>query len=212
MDKPWEDGMSVLYQEIWANELLTARPVTVAADNAGIVALYSHPKTRFRSSAIGSARYGMPLDQRIAAMVAQRERSYAERTASDSHVLVVTADHHWSALWLFWTDDWKHQCWYVNLQQPIRRTERGIQIRDCALDLVVAPDRSWRWKDRDEFEALCRCKFFPDAVAERAMDEARRMIDAIERWDSPFADGWEQWRPDPAWSVPELPDDWNVLA
>ncbi|MYU47459.1 DUF402 domain-containing protein, partial [Streptomyces sp. SID7803] len=21
--------------------------------------------------------------------------------------------------------------------------------------------------------------------------------------------GWEDWRPDPAWRVPELPDDWD---
>jgi hypothetical protein len=34
----------------------------------------------------------------------------------------------------------------------------------------------------------------------------------IERNGWPYADGWEDWAPDPSWALPELPDDWDDLS
>ena len=33
----------------------------------------------------------------------------------------------------------------------------------------------------------------------------------IERRASPFCDGWESFRADPRWSVPELPAGWDLV-
>jgi hypothetical protein len=30
--------------------------------------------------------------------------------------------------------------------------------------------------------------------------------EAVASWRSPFSDGWEDWRPDPDWKVPPLPE------
>lgn len=207
----WKPGTSILYQEVWGEALLAARPITVVSDDAGLLVLYSHPRAILRSAAIGSARRRMTLEQRIAAMMSKENRAYEQRTASDSHVLVLAAEVRWSAVWLFWTADWKHVRWYVNLQQPLRRTQRGVQVRDCALDLVVDPNRSWRWKDRDEFEALRTAGFFSEEIAKQVMAEAERMIGVIERWESPFSDGWERWRADSNLRLPTLGSDWNVV-
>ena len=43
-----------------------------------------------------------------------------------------------------------------------------------------------------------------DEAAARA--EAARLV---EEW--PFPTGWEDWRPDPAWPTPALPDGWDVV-
>ena len=53
--------------------------------------------------------------------------------------------------------------WYVNLEEPGVRWDdgevAGVDIVDQDLDIVVGPDRSWQWKDEDEFaERLA----FPD--------------------------------------------------
>lgn len=40
---------------------------------------------------------------------------------------------------------------------------------------------------------------------------AKRMARIVFEKGPPFSDGWEAWRPDPAWPVPVLPDDWVVL-
>lgn len=105
-----------------------------------------------------------------------------------------------------------HLCWYVNLQEPLRRTALGFDTRDQALDLVVRPDRTWAWKDEDHLEvATERGRFTPQqAAAIRA--EGERVLESVERWGSPFCDGWESWRPSVAWPVPTLPRGWDVVT
>ena len=207
----WAPGTSIVYQEIWGEQLLVARPVTVVEDEDGLLALYTHPRVRYRSAAMGTERYQKTLEERISVMISDDRRVYEERVGSDSHVLVLAQEGRWNAVWLFWRADWEHVCWYINLQEPIRRTSRGVEIRDCALDLVVHPDRSWEWKDRDEFEGLCAHGFFPPKVAERVEAEAMRISGMVENWESPFCDSWEAWRPSSSWSAPELASDWHVL-
>jgi predicted RNA-binding protein associated with RNAse of E/G family len=38
----------------------------------------------------------------------------------------------------------------VNLQEPFRRTEHGVDTADQLLDLVRTRDGDWRWKDEHE--------------------------------------------------------------
>ena len=58
-------------------------------------------------------------------------------------------------MWLSFLESGEQWGWYVNFQEPYRRTERGIETMDLALDIIAEPDRSsWRWKDEDEFALL----------------------------------------------------------
>ena len=41
--------------------------------------------------------------------------------------------------------------------------------------------------------------------------EGERVIAAVEAGGSPFADGWERWRPDVGWRTPALPAGWESL-
>jgi hypothetical protein len=55
------------------------------------------------------------------------------------------------AVWVFWHGpDREFRGWYVNLQEPFRHTPLGFDTQDRELDLVVAPDGSWRYKDEEE--------------------------------------------------------------
>lgn len=62
---------------------------------------------------------------------------------------------------------WKEQCaklrsWYVNLQDPFRRTSLGFDYLDQELDVIISPDLStWRWKDSGRFEDLARDGLIP---------------------------------------------------
>ena len=67
-------------------------------------------------------------------------------------VVIVTPPDAWHAIWWFFHETGEFRSWYVNLQTPIRRWWGGVDMRDHALDVVVAADRSWRWKDEDEFD------------------------------------------------------------
>jgi predicted RNA-binding protein associated with RNAse of E/G family len=94
--------------------------------------------------------------------------------------------------------------WYVNLEEPHVRDAAGVYSGDHVLDVVVEPDRSRRRKDEDELAlAVAQGRYTPEEAAriEAAAAQAEAVVDA---WASPFCDGWEDFRPDPAWPLPEL--------
>lgn len=105
--------------------------------------------------------------------------------------------------------------WYVNLERPVARwddgTLAGVDTLDYDLDIVAAPDRSWRWKDEDEFAYHLShpdVYWCEDAGAVRA--EGRRVVKLIEAGEFPFDGSWLDFAPDPAWEVPaELPTGWD---
>jgi len=105
------------------------------------------------------------------------------------------------SIYVFLTADWQLDHWYVNFEQPLRRSPVGFDTFDEKLDLIVRPDGSYKWKDEDELEQAAAAGLL-DADAVRA--EAARVL---EEW--PFPTGWEDWRPDPAWPVPQLPEGWD---
>ena len=105
---------------------------------------------------------------------------------------------------LHWTPAGALDYWYVNLERPLVRTPLGVDTFDEKLDLIVRPDGSYRWKDEDELEQAAAVGLL-DADAVRA--EAQRVLD---EW--PFPTGWENWRPDPSWPVPQLPEGWDRVA
>jgi len=68
------------------------------------------------------------------------------------------------------------------------------------------------WKDEDEFEELLRRRVFTAEEVSSVRSEGERMVQAVEERAAPFSDGWERWRPDPTWPVPEIPESIRRLA
>jgi hypothetical protein len=105
--------------------------------------------------------------------------------------------------------------WYVNLEEHGVRWDdgvvAGVDVVDQDLDILVEPDRSWRWKDEEEFvERLA----FPDGywVADEAAvrAEGHRVVRMIEAGEFPFDGTWCDFVPDPGWTVPAvLPPGWD---
>lgn len=85
----------------------------------------------------------------------------------------------------------------------------GIDSEDHFLDISVLPDRSWQWLDEDEFAQAQQVGLMDAGQVARVRQAGREAVGLIESWGSPFTDGWEDWRPDPGWTVPVLPDDWD---
>ncbi|MFD7164781.1 DUF402 domain-containing protein [Streptomyces violascens] len=91
--------------------------------------------------------------------------------------------------------DGELQDWYVNFQQPMRRTERGFDTLDQELDLVIAADgSSYAWKDVDHFEERVRTGGFGTGEAEAVRRAAAEVVQLIERGDR-WWEEWRDWRP-----------------
>ena len=199
----WGSGDPVLLRYVHYGRVSRVKPMTVVEDDAEHVVLFigagSPMKTRCGPD-------GVPL---------ARELPYAERFAlpwklcdgvwSGYSVLMLTPARAGHSFWAIWDEQWKFQQWYVNLQEPLRRTPFGFDTADNVLDLVIERDLTWRWKDEHELEEAVRVGRFTSEEAEAVREEGRRAIATLEARAWPFDRDVRDWRPDPAWPKPELP-------
>jgi hypothetical protein len=96
--------------------------------------------------------------------------------------------------------------WYVNLERPFTRSALGFDYLDLELDLICRPDGSHELADEDDFAGAQRRGVISPAEAAAVRAEADRVVAA---W--PFPTGFEEFRPDPGWELPQLPPGWDVV-
>lgn len=72
------------------------------------------------------------------------------------------------------------------------------------LDFVVEPDRSFALKDRHELELAVDQGVFSPAAAAAIEADGAEVAATAEAWGTRFRAGWETFRPDPAWPIPQL--------
>ena len=100
-------------------------------------------------------------------------------------------------------------CWYVDLQEPTRWAGGGVVTFDRSLDIVIGPDRTWRWKDEDHFSHIQRFGWITPRQAEELREEGLAVIEKVKAGLPPFGDEWTRFVPDPDWPMPELSADWS---
>ncbi|WP_323097272.1 DUF402 domain-containing protein [Intrasporangium sp. YIM S08009] len=137
---------------------------------------------------------------------------------------VAQAGTPWS-VWLFWDvpdgldpadpaahDTWEFAGWYVNLETAHHRAGHDTFTGDHVLDLWIEPDGTVHVKDADELEAAEQVGLLSadETAAIRLNAEHGRA--SFRAGDWPFDDAWTRWRPDAAWTTPDLRADehWEV--
>lgn len=117
------------------------------------------------------------------------------------------------AIWVFWKGLRRELAgWYVNIQEPFRRSSIGFDTQDLELDIVIRPDGSWRWKDDERMESWVERGRWTAAEVAAIRAEGARVaaeLEAGRRW---WSDEWASWEPDPAWPTPEISDGWERAA
>lgn len=103
-------------------------------------------------------------------------------------------------------------CWYVNLQEPIRHTSIGFDTMDNMLDVVISPDMTtWRWKDDDEFAEAQKIGFYPSEKARDIWAEGEKAVQLITKERRDLYKKWEMWQANPEWELPILSPDWQKV-
>jgi hypothetical protein len=130
---------------------------------------------------------------------------------TDVLMLIVPGDAF--STYLMWETGTKNvDCWYVNLQEPIKRTSIGFDTMDNTLDVVISPDMSeWKWKDEDEFAEAQKVGFYSRERAHeirRAGEKAVRLVTAERR---SLYEAWKNWQPNPKWEIPKLSPLWDKM-
>lgn len=205
----WKSGDQIALRFVRQGTVTYVTPCTVVEDSEDTIALYVAVDTPVKKP---FGLDGQPIP---------RELTYTERRNTpwrlgdgkwtDRSVLWISEPGASHAVGVFWEGaDRSFVGWYVNLQDPLRRSSAGFDTADHILDITIAPDLTWRWKDEDEFaEAIEHGRFTPEESARiRACGES--VIAVMEHGDWPFQLEVAKWRPDPSWSIPEMPSNWDA--
>jgi Protein of unknown function (DUF402) len=185
---------TIVRREVWRGEPKVGWGGIVVEDTSTLLALYMP-----EGSPLGFADdfFGNP-------------HPWSDRDRWHGHgVLQLQRPGESHAVWVFWHGvPREFRGWYVNLQEPFRRTGRGFDTQDLELDIVVALDGTWRYKDDQTLEGwVRRGRWTREEVAAIRREGAVIVadLDAGRRW---WDDAWGEWEPDPAWVAPDLPPDW----
>lgn len=131
-------------------------------------------------------------------------RLVADTWYSDSALIYQPRDGGY-AVWWRWSLEGEFTGWYVNLE---RRERDGLDIvvTDLELDLTVAPDRTWEFKDVESFNDKTGDPAYwtaEEAAAVRA--EGERLASLAEAGKFPFDGTHIDFRPPAEWQIPGLP-------
>ncbi len=179
-------------------------PCRVVDDREDLLALFIAAGSPYRAGPKRSARakregprHDVPSDERI--------------WRNDTLRLMFPGRQH--SVSLFFTRDatpGRLQKYFVNLEEPFRRTEVGFDTQDHTLDVELTPQLDWHWRDEAELENHVAEGFYTRALAESVRAEGRAVIAAILRREHPCLRGWSDWRPPPEWGVPALVSGWET--
>ena len=204
----WLPGTVIMQTQYWRGSPLNICPVIVVKDEPEVLVLYTRAGTMNLTGGIAN-RYQKPLSERTR-IFSSKEPAVLRERRWKYHVLSLNYPQRRHAVWLVWQPDWEFFTWYVNFQPPFRRTVDGIMVGkgeppgEYLLDIMVTQDLRWSWKDMDEFDAACSAGIINSQQRALVLDEARRMIEVIERKEAPFSEPWPLWRPDLMWPAPHL--------
>jgi hypothetical protein len=168
----WSPGTRILwrYRDNGDGHIHICRPVTVVQDTDDLLAVWMAPGTECVKPVLadGSPVHEEPLATRYTA-----PRTTVRTRWEGAGVLkLARPDEPWS-VWLFWEGGWRFRSWYVNLEEPRTRWADGVDSEDHFLDISVYPDRSWLWRDEDEFAQAQRSGLMGPAQARRVARRSR---------------------------------------
>lgn len=199
----WEPGDPIVLREVWNGQVFEARPASVVADLPLQTTLFVAP----------FIRCGVAIDDAdVELRFPDRPWHLYVRERGEFGVLSFAwPDTPYSVL-LLSEPDGSPRGWYVNLQTPLERTSIGFDTVDHLLDVLIPLDRSsWTWKDEDELAEGIALGLFTEGDAAWLRYWGERGVEHVLLRLPPFDEAWEDWRPDPAWPVPELLSGWDSV-
>jgi len=111
---------------------------------------------------------------------------------------------------------WEHASdkflyYYINFQVPFQRGDYSADTLDLELDLIINPDFSTEWKDKDDYQKAIDHGLISTEWMQCIQSAQPEILDKLEARQYPFDGTWLDWTPDPNWAPPKLPKDWDRI-
>jgi hypothetical protein len=201
---PFATGATILVRYWRLDMLREVRPTRVVEDRDGLL-VWLAPGTPTKNTMTADGR----RPRRLAEQLAVRWELADSRWERTGVLQWFPPDDSGFSVWWFF-ESGRFSGWYVNLEDPAVRWGAGVDTSDHALDIEVAPDRTWRLKDQDEFdERIGHPWFWTTDQAEAIRAEAGRAVRLVESGAFPFDGTWCAFRPPETWSTPPVPPGWD---
>ena len=202
-ERLWQPGDVVVLRNVRSGWVPWIAPMRVVQDTGNFVALFLDIGTSYR-------RLGGPDGHPNRDYINASSSVESTWTAHRALHLIRAGDSHSTVA--MWDESGNFVCWYINFQQPIRRTPLGFDTLDLTLDLVIEPNLTdWHWKDEGEFERGIEAGLYTPSDLDRLKGYGLAIVEDARLGASPFADSWEHWGPDPTWAIPTLSPGWDIV-
>lgn len=199
----WLPGETATLRGV-GSKVFWAFPTIVVKDNPDLIVLY------MSAGVLGKNVAHKPTTQEL---FSQTEIEIVECTWQRTDVLMLIVPGEAFSTYIMWETGTKNlDCWYVNLQEPVRRTAIGFDTMDNTLDVVISPNMSeWRWKDGNEFNEAVNAGFYSCEKANEIWAEGERAIRLITVERRSLYESWEKWQVNSEWEPPKLSPSWDKV-
>lgn len=126
-------------------------------------------------------------------------------------LFVLEPEKYYSTIYFWHHESNEFLCYYINFQLPFRRNHHSVDTLDLDLDIVINPDFSFEWKDVDDYEKGIESGVILTEWADEIEAAKIEVLDRLEKREYPLDNSWLNWRPDPDWSAPKLPQGWDKI-
>ena len=205
----WKYGDVVLWRGIFNNRVWHVQPTVVVEDSHDELVLTLLPGTECiaEESYPKGKKHGKRwwdfknADWNLAKYVWHTNRL----------LIILEKDKYYSTMFFWNHETSKFLCYYINFQRPYERNFGGIDTLDLDLDIVIDPDFSIEWKDEEDYQtAIGHGLIIPEWV--QGIDSARpEILNRLKKRQYPFDGSWLDWKPDPGWEPPKLPENWDKI-
>lgn len=204
--KQYKVGDHIVLREMWDGKIWSAYPVIVVQDTADLLVVYRPP------GALSKRRLSLRGDRVTAYERKHKQWSLADATRDDVWMLKLTIPDEPFSVIAFWNSvDQSFRCWYINLEEVAHRSPVGIDYTDMILDVIIQPNlKDWYWEDEDELQEAMEEGLISQEKAKSLYAKGIQVRDMIMSGKSVF-NGWEHWRPNLTWTVPSLPQGWDII-
>lgn len=136
-------------------------------------------------------------------------QSYSWHT---NRLLILLQPEKYYASYYFWrANDNEFLCYYVNFQLPFYRSSIGFDTLDLELDIIIEPTYEWHWKDADLYQRGIECGILRKEWVQEINAAQPEVFRKLREHQYPFDGSWLNWTPDPDWSPPTLPKNWDKI-
>jgi len=205
----WKPGDIIVWRGIYRNRVWHAQPVIVVKDTPEetVVALLPGAK------GVAPEGYadGKDRDKRRWSFKDKDWQLQNYQWRTNRLLFLLEPQKYYSTIYFWNGNSNEFLCYYINFQLPFQRSHCGIDTLDLDLDLVINPDFSYEWKDIEDYRiAIEKGIIFPEWT--REIDAAKsEILDKLEQRQYPYDGSWLNWMPDPGWSPPKLPENWDKI-